>query len=135
MRADLPTGNVALITHSGTVFDAMSQNNRDVCFSYVVSCGNEAVLTAADYLHHVLDDPTTEVVALYLETVRDPDGFVAGLERAADKDIPVIALKVGLSERGRVMAQAHTGALAAAPRLIPPCSSVIKSARSTAWTR
>ena len=112
VRTDLPAGNVALITHSGTVFDAMSQNNRDVCFNYVISCGNEAVLSTADYLHHVLDDPATEVVALYLETVRNPSGFLSGLQRAANKHIPVIALKVGLSERGKAMAQTHTGALA-----------------------
>ena len=41
-----PVGNIALITHSGTVFDSMTQNNRDVHFNYVVSGGNETVLTA-----------------------------------------------------------------------------------------
>ena len=112
VRSDKPAGSVALITHSGTVFDAMSQNNRDVNFSYVISCGNEAVLTAADYLHFVLGDPTTKVAACYLETVRDPEGFIAALEVAVARQIPVIALKVGLSERGQAMAQAHTGALA-----------------------
>ena len=30
VRPGLPIGKVSLITHSGTVFDAMSQNNRDV---------------------------------------------------------------------------------------------------------
>ncbi len=112
VRGDLPAGNVALITHSGTVFDAMSQNNRDVAFNYVISCGNEAVLTAADYLGYALDDPTTRVVALYLETVRDPAGFIGALGRAAEKQIPIVALKTGSSERGRAMAQAHSGALA-----------------------
>ncbi|MEM7113981.1 MAG: acetate--CoA ligase family protein [Chloroflexota bacterium] len=107
-----PVGNVALITHSGTVFDSMTQNNRDVHFNYVVSGGNETVLTAADYLQFVLEDPTTKAVALYLETVRDPEGFVKGLETAVSRQIPIIALKTGLSERGQAMTQAHTGALA-----------------------
>ena len=108
----MPTGSVALITHSGTIFDSMTQNNRDVYFNYVVSAGNETTLTAADYLSYVLDDPTTKAVAMYLETVRDPAGFVEALERAVAKKIPIIALKTGLSERGQEMTQAHTGALA-----------------------
>jgi acetate---CoA ligase (ADP-forming) len=112
VRANLPLGNVALITHSGTVFDAMTQNNRGVSFNYAVSGGNEAVITMADYLHFVLNDPSTRVVALYLETVRDPSGFIAGLELAAERQIPIVALKVGLSERGQALTQAHTGALA-----------------------
>jgi acyl-CoA synthetase (NDP forming) len=112
VRANLPVGNVALIAHSGTVFDAMTQNNRAVSFNYAISGGNEAVTTMADYLHFVLNDPGTRVVALYLETVRDPGGFIAALELAAERQIPVVALKVGLSERGQVLTQAHTGALA-----------------------
>lgn len=107
-----PVGNVALITHSGTVFDSMTQNNRDVNFNYVVSGGNETVLTAADYLSYMLEDPTTKAVALYLETVRDPEKFVVGLKTAVSRQIPIIALKTGLSKRGQAMTQAHTGALA-----------------------
>ena len=110
--AGLSAGSTALITASGTVFDALSQNNRHVAFSHVISCGNEAVLGAAEYLYHVLQQPQTKAVAIYLETVRNPHGFVEALELARHKDIPVIALKVGLSEQGRAMAQAHTGALA-----------------------
>ncbi|MFK7800698.1 MAG: acetate--CoA ligase family protein [Anaerolineae bacterium] len=106
------SGSVALITHSGTIFDSMTQNNRDVDFNYVISAGNETCLTAADYLDFVLDDPTTKAVAMYLETVRDPVLFVAALQKALEKKIPIIALKTGLSERGQLMAQAHTGALA-----------------------
>ncbi|MEM9776737.1 MAG: CoA-binding protein, partial [Chloroflexota bacterium] len=107
-----PTGSVALITHSGTVFDSMTQNNRDVYFNYVISAGNETCLTAADYLNYVLDDPSTKAVAMYLETVRNPQLFLAALEKSVAKKIPIIALKTGLSERGQLMAQAHTGALA-----------------------
>ena len=109
---NLPRGCVALLTHSGTVFDALSQNNRGVGFNYVIAGGNEASVTVSDYLHFVLDDPSTKAVALYLETVREPASFVAALQRAERKRIPIIVLKVGLSEIGKVMTQAHTGALA-----------------------
>jgi acyl-CoA synthetase (NDP forming) len=100
-----------LITHSGTVFDSVSQNNRDLHFNYLISAGNEAGLTAADYLHYVSDDAETEVAALYLETVRDPQHFKRALAHARRRDLPVVILKTGRSERGRQLAQAHSGAL------------------------
>ncbi len=112
VRPDMPAGNIALITHSGTVFDAMTQNNRDVCFNYAISSGNETVNSVSDYLQFVVNDPTTQVVACYLETVRDPRGFVKSLQLAAERQIPVVVLKVGLSRHGQKMTQAHTGALA-----------------------
>jgi acyl-CoA synthetase (NDP forming) len=52
------------------------------------------------------------VIGLYLETVRDPATFTAALAEAADRDIPIVTLKTGRSERGAQLAQAHTGALA-----------------------
>lgn len=107
-----PPGNIALITHSGSVFDALAQNNRGVRFNYAISPGNEMVTTMTDYLHFVLDDPTTRIIALFLETVRDPQNFVAALDEAARCDIPVIALKVGRTEHSARLALAHSGALA-----------------------
>ena len=52
------------------------------------------------------------MIALFLETVRDPETFTAALAEAADRDVPVVALKTGRSERGAQLAQAHSGALA-----------------------
>jgi acyl-CoA synthetase (NDP forming) len=108
----LPGGDVTFITHSGSVFDTVWQNRRGVRFNYLVSSGNEIVTTLADYMHFALNDPTTRVIGLFLETVRDPETFRAALEAAAEQDVPVVALKVGRSERGAQLAQAHSGALA-----------------------
>jgi acyl-CoA synthetase (NDP forming) len=49
---------------------------------------------------------------LFLETVRDPDGFRSALELANERDVPVVALKVGREERTRDLVAAHSGALA-----------------------
>jgi acyl-CoA synthetase (NDP forming) len=110
--ASMPQGNAALITHSGSVFAAFHRNNRGLGFNYLISGGNESVLTLADYLQFVLDDPETQVVACFLEAVRDPQRFTAALEQAAARDIPIVALKVGRSERGQRLALAHSGRLA-----------------------
>jgi acyl-CoA synthetase (NDP forming) len=107
-----PVGNITFISHSGSVWEAMMQNNRGIRYNYVISAGNEMVTTLADYILFSLSDPSTKVVGMFLETVRDPDNFCLALEMAAKQDIPVVALKVGRSKRGAQLAQAHTGALA-----------------------
>lgn len=108
----LPAGNVSLISHSGSMWDALLQNNRQVHFNYAISSGNEMVTSLADYMQFALTDPTTRVIGLFLETVRDPQTFKAALNEAAERDVPIVALKVGRSERGARLAQAHSGALA-----------------------
>ena len=107
-----PTGNVAMICHSGSVWEAFLQNQRDVNFNYMISTGSEAATTMSDYMQFVLENESTRVIGLFLETVRDPETFQAALVEAADRDIPVVALKTGRSERGAQLALAHSGALA-----------------------
>jgi acyl-CoA synthetase (NDP forming) len=107
-----PRGPVTFVSHSGSAFSALLRNRRGIGFNLVVSAGQEYVTTMADYLHYALDQPTTNVVALLMETVRDPLGFRAALERAAAADVPVVALKVGRSGRARELVLAHSGALA-----------------------
>jgi acyl-CoA synthetase (NDP forming) len=109
---DTPTGNVAVFSHSGSVWEAFLQNQRAVALNYIVSTGNEMVTTIADYMQFALADETTRVIGLFLETVRDPQTFRAALAEASERDIPIVALKTGRSERGAQLAQAHSGALA-----------------------
>jgi acyl-CoA synthetase (NDP forming) len=105
-------GNVTLISHSGSVWDAFVQNQRGVRWDYIISSGNEAVTTVADYMQFALGESTTQVIGIFLETVRDPETFEAALEEAAEKDVPVVVMKSGRSQRGAALAQAHSGALA-----------------------
>jgi acyl-CoA synthetase (NDP forming) len=109
---ETPAGDITLITHSGSVWDAFLQNQRGLAFNYIVSSGNEAVTTVADYMQFALAEGETSAIGLYLETVRDPDTFRAALAQAAEQDVPVVVLKTGRSERGAQLAQAHSGALA-----------------------
>src|SRR5215216_4128716 len=109
--AELPAGPVAVVSHSGSVFSALLHNDRGLRFNLVVSAGNELVTSAA-YLDHALELPSTRVVALFLETVREPAAFRAALAKAAARAIPVVALKVGQGRAARAMVAAHSGALA-----------------------
>jgi acetate---CoA ligase (ADP-forming) len=116
-------GAISFITHSGSTLSAVAKNTRGMTFNYVISPGQELVLTAADYLDFVLRQSETRVVGLFIETIRDPARFLAALELANQRDIPVVMLKVGRSEQGARMAMAHTGALAGAQAAIEALAS------------
>jgi acyl-CoA synthetase (NDP forming) len=120
-------GNVGLISQSGSIVIGLLADCRRFGFSHVVSTGNEAVLTAADFLDYLVDDPRTRVIALFLESVRRPERFVAALDRAAERGKPVVALKVGRSERARRAIGSHTGGLAGESRVF---SAVLRAHRA-----
>lgn len=111
-REELPTGPIALVTHSGSVFSALLRTHRRLEYSLAVSSGQELVTTTADYLRYALGLPETRVVGLFLETMRDVPKLRAALARAAAQDVPVVALTVGGSSSGRAFVDAHSGALA-----------------------
>src|SRR5215510_2446188 len=83
-------GNVGIVSQSGAFCISLLNDIRRFGFSHVVSSGNEAVLAAADYLEYLADDPDTQVIGAFLETVRSPDRFAAALDRAAALGKPVV---------------------------------------------
>jgi acyl-CoA synthetase (NDP forming) len=108
----LAHGGIALISHSGSAFSGLCHTDRRFRFSLAVSAGQELATTVADYLDFALEMPSTRVVGLFLETVRDPAGFVAALEKARQRDIPIVVLKVGRTAESAALALSHSGALA-----------------------
>jgi len=111
-RADLEPGNVAWISHSGSAFTALLHAQRGIRFNLAVSTGQELVTTMADYMLYALERESTHVISLFLETIRAPEDFRLALEAAAERDIPVVALKVGRTPTSRRLVTAHSGALA-----------------------
>ncbi len=110
-RADHRAGGVSLITHSGSVFNALVDCEARLDYNIAVSSGQELTVTLADYMDFALDLPSTRVIGLFMETARDPAGFTAALAKARAKAVPVVALKVGRSATGAAMAESHSGAL------------------------
>lgn len=106
------SGNVAYISQSGSGLTALLWNDQKIYFNLAVSTGQELVTTASDYLDYVLDMPSTKVVAFFLESVRNPEAFTRGLEKARKKEIPIVVLKVGRTEASAKLAVSHSGAIA-----------------------
>jgi acetate---CoA ligase (ADP-forming) len=111
-------GNVGIVSQSGAICISLLTDIRRFGFSHVVSSGNEAVLVMADYLEYLVDDPKTRVIGSFIETVRSPDRFIAALDRAAAQSKPVVALKVGRTERTRRAVMTHTGGHAGEPGFV-----------------
>lgn len=108
----LKPGGITLVAHSGSVFTVLAMNDPRYRFDLLVSPGQEIGATADEYIDYAINRPTTKVIALFLETARNPQGFLGSLRRAQVAGIPVVICKVGRCEESARMARSHTGALA-----------------------
>jgi acetyltransferase len=110
---NLIKGGVSVVSQSGGLINATMELgiNRGLGFNYLISAGNEAVVTSADYISWLADDPNTSVIVNILEGVRDGRAYRNALARAVAKK-PVVVLKLGRTDAGRAAAVAHTGSLA-----------------------
>lgn len=110
---EILVGGTAIITASGglgnTIFSYL-QDHRVGC-SKLVSIGNEAVTTSADYLRLFSEDSTVDTVVAYLEAIRDPDRFFEAVDLCIERGKPVIVLKPGRSRAGQDAIRTHTAAL------------------------
>lgn len=106
-------GGVGVVLQSGALAHTVVEFARaqGVGLSLLVSMGNEAMVRAADVVEHLVDDPATRVIALFLEGIRDAPRFLRLARRAATAGKPVVVLKVGRSPGVQRSALAHTGAV------------------------
>ncbi|HSD70231.1 MAG TPA: acetate--CoA ligase family protein [Woeseiaceae bacterium] len=105
-------GNVSFISHSGSGMCGIVDCEERIRFNFACSAGNELAVTMDQYLDFVLDLPETRVVGLFVETARNPQGFRAALQKAVERRIPIVALKVGRTERAAQLTVSHSGAMA-----------------------
>ncbi len=112
----LEAGSVALVSQSGNVAVNALSSRRGLHFHTVIASGNQAVLSAADYLHFLAADEDVRSAALYLEDDGGP-GLCDALAACADGGVAVAVLKVGSSAIGARAAAAHSGALAGDQRV------------------
>jgi acyl-CoA synthetase (NDP forming) len=105
-------GAIAFIAHSGSAFGALAHNDPRLAFALTISPGSELTTTAADYIDYALERPEVKVIGLFLESARDPERFAAALAKAAERKVPVVALKLGRTAKAAAAALTHTGAMA-----------------------
>lgn len=106
-------GRVGVVTQSGGLgTDIIKRGQwRGLRFSGFVTAGNCADIGPADLLEFYLKDPHTSVIGFYLEDIGDGRRFF-DLLRNATTPKPLVLMKGGRSDLGRMAAASHTGALA-----------------------
>ncbi|NYT76922.1 acetate--CoA ligase family protein [Alcaligenaceae bacterium] len=112
----LPRGPIGMASQSGALMGAMLARGVDTGagFSSMVSLGNQADVDQNDIFDYLIDDPKTEIIALYIEAVKGPARFVELLNRARQVGKPVLIVKSGRTAAGERAVMSHTASLAGA---------------------
>jgi acyl-CoA synthetase (NDP forming) len=110
-------GPVSVVSQSGGV--SLTYVDRffmaGVGVNKAVSIGNKTDLDETDYLEYLLQDPGTEIVCLYLESIGDGRRLM-DLARSSKK--PIIVHKVNRGQASHNIALSHTAALADDDRIV-----------------
>ena len=109
-----PPGRIGIASQSGAygthVFTVARE--RKIGTPLCVTTGNEADVTVGDVIGWMVEDPEIDVIAAYLEGIRDAASFTAALEAARAARKPVVVMKVGRSRLGQAAARSHTASIA-----------------------
>ncbi|WP_369061833.1 acetate--CoA ligase family protein [Caulobacter sp. 73W] len=105
---------VAIVSQSGAMAAVLAVTiaSRALGLSYSVSTGNEAASGVEDYVEHLVDDPSTRVIAMIVEQFRKPRRFMAAARAARAAGKTIVLLHPGKSAAARQSAATHTGAMA-----------------------
>jgi acyl-CoA synthetase (NDP forming) len=111
-HGSVPAGGIGIVAQSGAMGAHLLilARNAGVGLGRWVATGNEVDVDVAECIGWMAGDAGTRVITCVLEGLRDVRRFRAALRLAREARKPVIVLKMGRSEIGRLAAQAHTGA-------------------------
>lgn len=114
-------GDIALVSQSGASafgpFQYRAQD-RGLGLSYIISTGNEADLSATDFILYCLRQPNVKGIVAYFEGIKDGDKFRRVAEEALKLEKPIVALKVGRSASGQKAAMSHTASMTGSDEVI-----------------
>ena len=108
------SGRVAFLSQSGgnTLYLVRAAGARGIRFSKVISYGNAADIDESDLLSYFGQDQETDMVAAYIEGIKDGRRFCRTLREVSNSK-PVVILKSGRTRAGAAVATSHSAALAA----------------------
>jgi len=109
----LNAGPVGVILQSGALTSAVLAfaQAHAIGLSLMVAMGNESMISVTDVMDYLIEDESTHSIALFLESIRQPDELRRVADKARARHKAIVALKIGRSEASSRAAFAHTGAL------------------------
>ena len=116
-RGPVSKGKISILAQSGGVLLTYANllTSTNVGLSKIVSMGNKMDLNEIDYLHYLIQDPQTEIIGLYLESLEQGKKLM-DIARSTSK--PIILHKANTGEGSRHIAKLHTAALANDDRVV-----------------
>ena len=118
MNPDNPLGGkIAFVSQSGAFILTRISRLGGMVPRYAISTGNEADLSVADFVEHLMDDPEIKVFACYIEGMKRLHGlYLAETCRRvlnnANGERTFVVYKAGRLSEGRSAASGHTAAIA-----------------------
>lgn len=111
-------GRTAFITQSGAIGGAVlaMAKLRGIGFSKFASYGNRVDIGENELLSYLAQDPDTDVIGLYVESLQKGRTFIEAAGEAVSRK-PLIIIKSGRSSSGLRAASSHTGSLAGSDRV------------------
>ncbi len=103
---------VAILTQSSNIAINMTMQQRALPIAYVVACGNMAQTSQARIAAELLDDSRVTAIGLHIEGFGDTAEWHALARKAQERNIPLVALKVGKSDHAQAATVSHTASLA-----------------------
>ena len=102
---------VALLSQSGNIAVSLTMQRRTFDVAWVVTLGNQADVGLSETFEAVVADEACTGVGLCVEGLDDVECFAAAAAAARRRGLPVVALKLGASERAEAIAITHTASL------------------------
>lgn len=117
MKKFVKQGNVSIITQSGgvgmSVLNLMA--NEGLGLNKFVSVGNMLEIDAEDVLEYFIEDEGTELIFVYLESMRDGRKL---METAKKSSKPILLFKANIGMLGENIALSHTASLASDDKIV-----------------
>src|SRR5512143_1701982 len=105
-------GTVGFISQSGALCTAILDWSlrENVGFSAFVSIGSMLDVDWGDLIYYLGDDPHTQSIIIYIETIGDARSFLSAAREVAHSK-PIIVIKPGRTAQAAKAAASHTGSL------------------------
>lgn len=114
-----PSGKVGFISQSGALLTAILDWSlrENVGFSQFVSIGSMLDVGWGDLIYYLGDDPNTESIVIYMETIGDARSFLSAAREVANAK-PIIIIKPGRTAGAAKAAASHTGSLTGSDQVL-----------------
>ncbi|WP_164662254.1 acetate--CoA ligase family protein [Tropicibacter sp. Alg240-R139] len=103
---------VAILTQSSNIAINLTMQRRGLPIAYMVACGNMAQTSQAAIAMQLLEDDRVTAIGLHIEGFGNLREWEALAAKAHGCGVPLVALKVGVSEQAQAAAVSHTASLA-----------------------